>query len=186
MPSPAPAMPSIPVQEVMSFLKETRSALTWNQQEMAESLNISPAEAIRVIDLLAFQGYVKRSSMDKKWMTTIDGETVSGSKSPRFAQGRVEKALGELKDRIMAVNRDRRAILRVTDAVAFGDFLLEIPRVQAAEVGILFVARTQSATSYNSANDERQLIRLLRGKGGILQLKSYQPWMTRRSHRRLL
>ena len=56
MPAPAPSMPAIPVDEVMSFLRETRSALTWSEKEMADSLNISQAEAGRVIDLLATAG----------------------------------------------------------------------------------------------------------------------------------
>ena len=64
MPAPAPSMPSIPVDEVMSFLRETRSALTWGEKEMADSLNISQPEAGRVIELLGLQGYVKRSSAD--------------------------------------------------------------------------------------------------------------------------
>jgi len=107
-PAPTPSMPSIPVNEVMSFLRETRSALTWSENEMADSLNIAQAEAGRVIELLELQGYVKRSSADGRWMTTIDGEAVSVSKPPRFGRERVEKALVDLKDRIAAVNGDRR------------------------------------------------------------------------------
>ena len=56
MPAPPPSMPAIPVDEVMSFLRQTRSALTWGEKEMADSLNISQAEACRVIDLLATAG----------------------------------------------------------------------------------------------------------------------------------
>jgi hypothetical protein len=185
MPAPAPSMPSIPLDEVMSFLRQTRSALTWSEQEMADSLNISRSEAARVIELLGLQGYVKRSSADNRWMTTIDGEAVSGSKPPRFVRERVEKALADLKDRIAAVNRDQNAVFHVGGAVAFGDFLLEIPRVQAAEVGIRLVAHAQAGAPDHSANGGREFLRLMRGKGGLLRLQSYQPWMSSRSHRRL-
>ena len=186
IPGPAPSMPPIPVDEVMSFLRETRSALTWGEKEMADSLNISQTEAGRVIELLGLQGYVKRSSADNSWMTTIDGEAVSGSKPPRFSRERVEKALAELKDHIATVNRDRRAAFHIAEAVAFGDFLLEIPRVQAAEVGIRLVARAQADAPDHSPSGEREFLRLMRGKGGLVQLRSYQPWMSSRSHRRLV
>jgi hypothetical protein len=186
MPAPAPSMRAIPVDEVMSFLRQTRSALTWSEQEMADSLKITQAEASRAIDLLELQGYVKRSSADNSWMTTIDGEAVSGSKAPWFGRERVEKALADLKNRITAVNRDRRAAFHVIDAVAFGDFLLEIPRVQPAEVGIRLVARAQADAPDHSAKGEREFLRLMRGKGGLLRLQSYQPWMSSRSHRRLV
>ena len=182
----APSMPAMPVDEVMSFLRQTRSALTWSEQEMADSLNISQAEADRVIELLGLQRYVKRSSADNRWITTIDGETVSGSKPPRFGRERVEKALADLKDRIAAVNRDRRAAFHIAEAVAFGDFLLEIPRVQVAEVGVRLVAHAQADAAIHSASDEREFLRLMRGKGGLLRLQSYQPWMSGRSHRRLV
>lgn len=153
---------------------------------MANSLNISQAEAGRVIDLLALQGYVKRSAEDNQWMTTINGEAISGSKPPRFVREHVEKALDDLKERIVAVNRDRRAAFQIADAVAFGDFLLEIPRVQAAEVGIRLVARAQEDAPDHSATGEREFLRLMRGKGGALRLQNYQPWMSKRSHRRLV
>jgi hypothetical protein len=179
-------MPAIPVEEVMSFLRQTRSALTWSEKEMADSLNISKTEASRVIGLLEMQGYVKRSSADNSWMTTIDGETVSGSKTPRFDRGRVEKALADFKVRIAAVNRDRRAAFHIADAVAFGDFLLEIPRVQAAEVGLSLVARARTDAPDHPISGEQEFLRRLRGKGGVLRLQTYQPWMSKRSHRRLI
>ena len=86
----------------------------------------------------------------------------------------------------MAVNRDRRAAFHIADAVAFGDFLLEIPRVQAAEVGIRLVARAQDDAPDHSVSGEREFLRRLRGKGGVLRLQTYQPWMSKRSHRRLV
>ncbi len=170
----------------MSFLRQTRSALTWREKEMADSLNIIKTEASRIIEVLEMQGYVKRSSADNSWMTTIDGETVSGSKPPRFDRERVERALADFKDRIAAVNRDRRAAFHVADAVAFGDFLLEVPRVQAAEVGLSLVARAPTDAPDHRASGEHEFLRFLSGKGRLLRLQTYQPWMSKRSHRRLI
>lgn len=48
----------------------------------------------------------------------------------------MERALNELKERIAALNADESVSQRVSRAVAFGDFLLDRVRVQAADVGI--------------------------------------------------
>jgi hypothetical protein len=159
----APSMPAMPVDEVMSFLRQTRSALTWSEQEMADSLNISQAEADRVIELLGLQGYLKRSSADNRWITTIEGETVSGSKPPRFGRERVEKALADLKDLIAAVNRGRRAAFHIAEAVAFDDFPLEIRVSKFAEVGVRLVAHAQADAAIHSASDERGFLLLRLG-----------------------
>ena len=58
---------------------------------------------------------------------------MSGAKPPRFTRESVEQAVESLRERIGQVNKDQRATFRITDAVAFGDFLLsDRPRVQAA------------------------------------------------------
>ena len=52
-------IPSIPVAEVLSFIKETRGAVTWTVQEMIDALKISRQDAEQVIAILQLQGYVK-------------------------------------------------------------------------------------------------------------------------------
>jgi hypothetical protein len=111
-----------------------------------------------------------------------------------------------LKDRIKQNNKDPQAPFRVSDAVAFGDFLLpDRARVQAADVGIRLArsestttrrARNQSPAHQNpipapprSASDaqaERKFLRDLRAKSAHLNLRPYADWMRTRSHRSLL
>jgi hypothetical protein len=69
-------------------------------------------------------------------MTTIAGEGISGSRPARFNREKVEEALRDLRDRIKSNNADHSTPLRIVDAVAYGDFLLKQPLVQAADVGI--------------------------------------------------
>ena len=64
------------------------------------------------------------------------GEDVAGARPPRFSPEKVEEALAELRERIKATNQNLKSPYKVVEAVAFGDFLLQKPRVQAAEVGI--------------------------------------------------
>jgi len=64
-------------------------------------------------------------------MTTPAAESVSGAKPPRFTRESVEQAVESLRERIKQVNRDSKATFKITDAVAFGDFLSDRPRVQA-------------------------------------------------------
>ena len=127
--------PPLPLAEVLSFLKETRGMPGWSAQNMAKSLNISTAVARQIIPFLQAQGYIKASD-GGGWLTTVSGDTVSGSRPPRYTSEAVEAALSVLAGRINAANQDANAQFRVTKAVAFGDLLAGRPRVQAADVGV--------------------------------------------------
>lgn len=89
---------------------------------MAKSLNVSTATAKQVIPFLQAPGYIEASG-NGKWLTTVAGDTVAGSKPPRFSPEAVETALSALAERIKAANQDASARFRITKAVAFGDFL---------------------------------------------------------------
>jgi hypothetical protein len=74
--------------------------------------------------ILKLQGYAGETG-DNEWLTTAAGEIVSGSKQPRFHRESVYGALSTLFDRIAAINKDCKAGFKITQAVAFGDFLTE-------------------------------------------------------------
>jgi hypothetical protein len=179
-------IPSIPVAEVMSFIKETRGAVTWTAKEMIDALNISRQDAEQVIAILQLQGYVKPASESQGWLTTLNGETVSGSRPPRFTPEKIREALSTLQEIIETTNRDRKSEFRVSDAVAFGDFLIGRSRVQAADVGIRLVARKGQAGELNSAREEIAFLKQLRAKSALVQLHRFETWMSHRSHRRLM
>ena len=129
-------------------------------------------------------------------MTTPAGETVSGAKPSRFTPESVQQALTALKDRIRDNNKNRQASFRITDAVAFGDFLLpDRARVQSADVGIRLARREDSQRknistveprSASDAKAERNFLRELRAKSTHVALRPYADWMRRRSHVQLL
>jgi hypothetical protein len=208
------SLPSIPAAEALSFLRDTRGASTWTPRDMAEALKIGAAEAKQVIAVMEMQGYVSQFKGDE-WMTTFAGETVSGSKPPRYTRERIEKALADLSTRMEEVNRDVTASYTITQAVAYGDFLGDRTRLQAAEVGVLLEERTppkrivdQAAKSKGRESGrakrekltpdveptaptkkretQKQFLAKLRGKGGILHISQYEDWMTARSHRDLI
>src|SRR5258708_11077044 len=124
------ALPSIPAEAALSFLKDTKGTLTWTARDLADTLKINHPEAEQVLAFLQAQGYVQparrgevaqqrepsRSTND--WITTQAGETVSGAKPPRFTRESVEQALAALKHRIKQNNKDPQAPFRITDAVA--------------------------------------------------------------------
>jgi len=126
-------MPPVPAAAVMSFLKDTRGLVSWTSRDLAETLGVAAAVAAKVITIMEIQGYVKPAQGGREWFTTGEGQTVSGSKLPHFTIERVEKALAALKERIAAVRKDFKAPFRISKAVAFGDFLSERARVQAAD-----------------------------------------------------
>ena len=57
------------------------------------------------------------------------------SKPPRFTRESIDKALSDLRERIRGTNNDPNALYKITNAVAFGDFLTDPPQVQSANVG---------------------------------------------------
>lgn len=76
-----------------------------------------------MIQALELQGYVKEAENSQEWLTTLNGEAVSGSKLPRFDREGVEKSLSSLAERIKFDNKDPRSPYKVAQAVAFGDFI---------------------------------------------------------------
>src|ERR1700724_729801 len=111
--TPSIHLPSIPLAAVLSFLKETRGALTWSTQGMVSSLKIDQPEAKQIIDILRLQGYVKPALDNEGWLTTTAGEDVSGSKLPRYKLGSVNEALAVLEEKIRSVNQDRHPTFHV-------------------------------------------------------------------------
>jgi hypothetical protein len=90
---------------------------------------------------------------------------------------------------IQAVNNDTKAKYTISEAVAFGDFLSQDARVQPAEVGIRLTPRNTDVDASASAVEhkaEEAFLKQLRGKGAALHIQDYEPWMSARSHRKLL
>ena len=178
-------LPSIPAAEALSFLRETRGVSTWAVRDMAKSLNIKPADAERVIAVLELQGYVEQAGADE-WMTTLSGEEVSGSKTPRYTRDRIEEALSSLAKRIADTNRDSRARYKVVEAVAFGDFLSDRARLQAAEVGVHLAPREPGEVdSAREHKVQREFLKQLQAKSSVLRVTLYEKWMSARIHRKL-
>src|SRR5712675_586136 len=196
-PKTAPSLlPTIPAEAALSFLKDTKGALTWTARDLADTLKIDRREAEQALAFLQAQGYVQPQGTKGQWMTTPAGETVSGAKPPRFTPESVQQALTALKDRIRANNKNRQGPFRITDAVAFGDFLLpDRARVQSVDVGIRLARREDSQRknistveprSASDAKAERNFLRELRAKSTHVTLRPFADWMRRRSHVELL
>jgi len=185
-----PTQASIPAEAALSFLKDTKGAVTWSIRDLADTLKINRTQAEHVIALLQAQGYVQSAQGSGERLTTPSGETVSGAKAPRFDRESVEQAITSLRDRIKEANRDPKAPFKITDIVAFGDFLLKgRPRVQAADVGVRLSRPDRGASELQSASDaraERAFFRQLRGRTALLTIRPYAEWMGGRSHLSLL
>jgi hypothetical protein len=187
--TPVAAMPTVPIEEVMSFLKETRGVVSWTIAEIVDALKIGEAEAKRIVQILELQGYVKQqhdSDDAAQWLTTLSGESVSGSAAPRFTSDRVKKGLAALADRIRAINRDQHASLGITQAVAFGDFLSTRTRVQAADVGVRMESKPRTGKKKDPSHSEGDFLKQLKAGSALVNVQIYRPWMSKRSHVRLV
>lgn len=180
-------MPVLAASAALSFLKETKGALTWTTQDFARGVGIKMADAATALAVLQMQGYIKSGQDKNEWMTTLDGDAVSGATSGRFSVDTVEQALADLRERIRSVNKDARSKFRITSAVAFGDFLSDRVRVQAADVGIELEVRTPARTRTKiSKAQERECFKVLRGRKQMIHLVPFESWMHGRRNQRLL
>ncbi|MFL6351419.1 MAG: hypothetical protein ACJ74Z_06175 [Bryobacteraceae bacterium] len=138
---------------------------------------------------MQLQGYVEPIARTQKWRATQEGLTVSGAKTARFTREAVEQALSALRDRIRAINDDKKAEYTVSEAVAFGDFLSDQPRFQAADVGAQLAPRKPGAQDASSAKEHKakdEFLKQLRGRSAALHIQPYEAWMSVRSHRKLI
>jgi hypothetical protein len=177
---------SVPAAEVFSFLKEISGEVNWSLADMAKSLKIPHPETKRIAEIFELQGYIKRDGNDA-WITTQSGEEVSGAKLPRYTAKRIEDSLKALRERIEEINRDKDSDFKVTQAVAFGDFLRKRSRVQAADVGIALEARgAGDARPVARTEVQRQFLKTLRARVTGLNLLPFRSWMAARSHKPLM
>ena len=208
LPQPPKKMPQPPVavDALLSFLKETKGLFSWSTADLADTLKLSRAQAVEVLTLLRAQGYVQaESGKSGQWLTTTSGETVSGSKLPRFNPEKVRQALASLQQAIEENNKNKNSEYKIARAVAFGDFLKHaastVGKVQAADVGIELTPPSAPKSSASSASNsaapaapktpeqaasERAFLHSLRAKSTHLNLRPFSPWMFSRSHLNLL
>jgi len=185
---PKPNRTSLPATALFSFLKETRGITTWTGRDFAKALNLSTADAKEALAILEMQGYVKANG-SKEWMTTPQGEIVSGSKIPRYSRKTVEQSLSSFADHLKRVNADSSAEYKIADAVAFGDFLSDRARVQAADIGIRLEPRNLTGHHPHWASEQSRqeaFLKQLRGRTPLVNLHPYAEWMDARTHRKLL
>ena len=179
---------SLPATALFSFLKERRGMTSWTIRDFAKTLSLRTVDAKEALAILEMQGYVKPTG-SKEWMTTPAGETVSGSKAPRYNPETVDQSLASFAEHLKRVNQDSSAEYKITQAVAFGDFLSGRPRVQAADVGIGLEPRNPTAHHPHWAGErarQEAFLKQLRGKTPLLNLQPYAEWMNARKHRKLL
>ena len=178
--------PPVALPAVLSFLKDTRGAVTWTSRDLQDCLHIDTNDAKQILTLLEMQGYVQQKEGSGDYLTTASGESVSGSKLPRLKRERDEMSLAALSDRIAAMNRDPRSRFTIRKALAFGDFSSERPLAQAADVGVMLTRRNLESSDEQNDEEQRTLLDQLRARDRFLQVQRYQPWMSERSHRDLV
>jgi hypothetical protein len=186
--SPKSGRQEIPAAELLSYLKEAGGTRIWKEKDLANALRISLSQAKEATAVLQLQGYIEPVGNSGKWRVSEQGDLVSGAKSPRFTRKSVEDGLAALRDRIKVVNDDPSAAYKITEAAAFGDFMRDAARVQAAEVGIRLLRRSDAAATPSAKEYAAELncLKQLRGKTALLHVAPYEDWMSSRSHIRLL
>jgi hypothetical protein len=154
-----------------------RSRPSWTSEQLIDVLKIKQGEADGIAATLEMLGYIESVPGKKDtWKNTEAGNTVSGAKPPRFKPEKVLEAIEQLRARAEQMNSDPAAPVHVTDVVAFGDFLDELEKVQAADVGV-------GLTSTADHKITEDVLTNLRARSTMLHLHPYEDWMRKRSHR---
>jgi len=182
----ASQLPSVSNSAVFRFLKDTRDTLTWKLRDFQVCLNIGAKDAKQILAILQMQGYAQQQEDTDEYLTTASGEAVSGSKLSRMKRESVEEALSTIAERIAAINRDPRAKFSIRKAVAFGDFLSKRPQVQAPDVGVMLTRRAPVSGNEINDKEEQDFLKQLQAKNRFIRVQRYQPWMSERTHRKLL
>jgi hypothetical protein len=179
----------VPAGAVFSFLKQV-SGEPWTKIRLMQVLMIKADAASKVTPLLEMMGYAEPIPGKKNvWRNTQSGNTVAGAKPPRFNYDSVVEALAEMRGRVAQMNADRSSPFQVAELIAFGDFLDQRPKVQAADVGVALLPKKQDQAAAPSVMERQRQERVLadlRAKSSILHLHLIEDWMRKCSHRDLL
>ena len=72
-------LPALPAAQVMSFLRDVHSLLTWTEQDFAAMMNVNKDQTKEALEMLQLAGYVE--PLEKgKWRTTDEGRQIAGGK----------------------------------------------------------------------------------------------------------
>jgi len=190
MPNERRAVPDIAAPALLSFLKQAAAEPAWDAQRVAHVLEVKAADVPQIVATLEMLGYVEPAPGKKgSWRNTASGNAVAGAKPPRFNHDSVLEALAELRERATQMNADAAAPFRVSELVAFGDFLDENAKAQAADVGVGLARKEREAGEVETAVEhkrEEDVLTALRGKSSLLHLHPIEDWMRKRRHRNVL
>ena len=188
--SAASAIPDISAPALLSFVKQVSVEPHWDAKRLADVLNIKHSDVSQMAATLEMLGYAEQVSETKGlWRNTPAGNTVSSAKPPRLNRDSVLDALEQLRVRVEQINANPESRFRVTELVAYGDFLDEHPKVQAADVGVGLELRSERRSASDSSiekKSEEQVLSDLRAKSTLVHLHRMEDWMRRRSHRDVL
>jgi hypothetical protein len=184
------AIPDVPAPALLSFIKQMSAEPFWDAKHLADICRVKPADVPQITATLEMLGYAEPVPGKKDiCRNTQSGNTVSGAKPPRFNRGRVLEALEELRTRAERMNADPASPFRVTELIAFGDFLDEHPKVQAADVGVgLSPKQSDQVMPATAAEHKREehVLADLKAKSPMLHLQLIEDWMRKRSHQDMI
>jgi hypothetical protein len=113
-------LPEIALDALLSFLKDTRGAVNWSAKDLLQGLRLDAKQGAQLLAILEMQGYVAKEG--NEWLTTAAGESISKSKKPQFSLASVTQAMATLKERIAALNRDKRSEFEDNEGGCFRGF----------------------------------------------------------------
>jgi hypothetical protein len=59
-------------------------------------------------------------------------------------------------------------------------------QVQAADVGVMLTRRAPPSGNEDNDKEEKEFLKQIQARNRFVHVQRYQPWMSERTHRRLL
>ena len=145
-----------PALAIRDFLKR-QGSLYFSLHAATERLQISEAEADRLMKQLEKLGFIrKRGKQDTWYRTTVKGNALAGASAAKLLSRKsAEKRLSEFMARVREVNESQPFVFKVDTVVLFGSFLSEKERIGDIDLAVELKPKTEGSAEFKSMRDAR-------------------------------
>jgi predicted nucleotidyltransferase len=176
---PSGGIGGFPVLFVRKVVRRLNNRLSWDAEAVQEIGGIDAHQAGELIKALRKAGLARanRSGARRTWMTTPLAQSFGAASAAKpITRQTAERALDDLLDRVMFVNRRSYFLAKVTKVVVFGSFLRhEVDRLGDVDVAVELKPKEPDPERLRKATQRRvaELTRLGRRFGGFLEREAW-------------
>ena len=147
-----------PALEIRNLLRRGMG-YQWTSMFVCERLDVSEAEAQRVIDELLREGYIERDDTfpgHLRWRNTVAGNALAmASAAKPVRRATAEKKVTEFLERVRRVNEDAYYLYKVTRVEVFGSYLTDREKLNDVDIAVELEPRYLDGDQQQAYEQER-------------------------------